>query len=195
VVLEALRCSLSGTDGAAEIHVRDQEMNKAGQTFQGLTVSHPEIDEQMTDQYAHIAIGVNSTRQRLLEEMEKLAIRPCTILHPGSSIASRSKIESASFVASQAVVGPDTLIGHSVIINHGAIVDHDCEIGSFTHIAPGATLGGGVQIGKNCLIGSGAVVLPGVRIADNCTVGAGSVVLEDIPANETRIGNPAMRKK
>ena len=35
-------------------------------------------------------------------------------------------------------------VSESTIINHAAVVDHDCSIGSYCHIAPNATVGGGV---------------------------------------------------
>ena len=76
-------------------------------------------------------------------------------------------------------------------MNTNCSVDHDCKISSFAHMAPGATLSGGVTIGENVLIGAGATVIEYKSIADNVIIGAGSVVVEDIPETGTYFGNPA----
>ena len=46
------------------------------------------------------------------------------------------------------VVNAATVIGAGTIVNTNASVDHDCGVGDFVHVAPGATIGGGVTIGE-----------------------------------------------
>jgi acetyltransferase-like isoleucine patch superfamily enzyme len=79
-----------------------------------------------------------------------------------------------------------------VIINHGAVVDHDCEVGNFAHIAPNATLGGGVRIGDLALIGAGATILPQTTIGEGAIIGAGAVVVRDVGAGTVCAGVPAV---
>ena len=84
-----------------------------------------------------------------------------------------------------------TSIGKHTIINTNATVDHDCQVDDFVHIAPGATLCGGVKIGKGTLIGANATILPNCIIGKNVRVGAGAVVTTDIPDNVLVVGVPA----
>jgi len=49
------------------------------------------------------------------------------------------------------------------------------------------------RIGCGAMIGAAVVVLPGITIGAGAIIGAGSVVTQDIPANETWVGNPARK--
>ena len=86
-------------------------------------------------------------------------------------------------------------IGKHCIVNTGASVDHDCEVADFVHIAPHATVLGGVKIGEGSWIGAGAVVKQYVTIGRNCMIGAGAVVLENVPDGATVVGVPAKEIK
>jgi serine acetyltransferase len=91
----------------------------------------------------------------------------------------------------RANVGTLARIEDLVILNSGAIVEHDSRIGLGTHIAPGATLAGGVRVGQRVLMGAGCTVCPYVGVGDDVVVGAGSVVVEDVPDGVTVCGVPA----
>lgn len=146
-------------------------------------------DQLPTDACLHLAIGNSKVREALSLQWAHLGF--FSVLHPQAALASSAKIALGTLVAAQAVVGPDAYVGNHVIINHGAVVDHDCKVDHFCHIAPNATLGGGVSIGKHVLIGAGAVVLPGLRIADHVTIGAGAVVTTHILQAGVFVGCPA----
>ena len=49
------------------------------------------------------------------------------------------------------------------------------------HIAPGATLCGGVTVGDGAFVGAGATVIPGVIIGAGARIGAGMTILADVP--------------
>ena len=82
-------------------------------------------------------------------------------------------------------------MGEGVIINHSAIVDHDCEVGSWSHVAPHATLGGNVRVGNGVLVGANATVLPGKSVGARATIGAGAVVVADVAEDIVCRGVPA----
>ena len=98
-------------------------------------------------------------------------------------------------VAPLVAINSLVLIGNGCIINTGAIIEHECEIGDYTHIGPGALLAGNVRVGKSVFVGARSVVKQGVSIGDYAIIGAGTVVINDIPRNETWVGNPARRIK
>jgi acetyltransferase-like isoleucine patch superfamily enzyme len=91
------------------------------------------------------------------------------------------------------VVNPGATTGAACIINTHATLEHDCRLGDNVHLAPGATVSGGVVIGSHSFVGAGAVVIQGVRIADGCLIGAGTVVTADIVVPGTYAGVPARR--
>lgn len=139
----------------------------------------------------HVAIGDGRARQAEAATQDPQSLS--TVVHPQASVSPHSSVGPGCFVAAQAVVAPGAWLGAGVIVNHGAVVDHDCEVGSFSHVAPQAALGGGVRIGDRVLVGTGACVLPGIRICDDVTVGAGSVVRSPITQPGVYAGVPARR--
>ena len=80
-----------------------------------------------------------------------------------------------------------------MIVNSSAIVEHDAVVGAFSHIAPGAVLGGEARVGCRSLIGTNATILPGVAVGDFIQVGAGAVVIRDLIEPGVYAGIPARR--
>ena len=145
-----------------------------------------------------IAIGDNHIRKSIYEKLfssnsehpTSYVLLPTSISHPSSIISSETKIEEGTVVFHNAVIQTGTLIGRHAIINTSASIDHDCKLGDFVHIAPNATLCGGITVGEGSLIGAGSVVNPNVKIGKWCVIGAGTVVTRDIPDNTMVVGNP-----
>jgi len=104
-----------------------------------------------------------------------------TMVSDRAYIHSSAEIGRGSQILVFSSILPSVKIGKGVIINNHANVDHDCDIGNYSHIAPGAVLCGRVSIGKRTLIGAGAVIVPGVGIGDDCVVTAGSKVKTSMP--------------
>lgn len=143
-----------------------------------------------TDAGLHLAIGNSAIREKLVRALVNHTF--FNVTHPTVTVAATARLANGgSFFAANAIIGPDAIVGRHTIVNHGAIIDHDCVVADFCHIAPNATLGGGVSIGKHVLIGAGAVILPGVQIADHVTIGAGAVVTKNIVHAGTYVGVPA----
>jgi acetyltransferase-like isoleucine patch superfamily enzyme len=82
-------------------------------------------------------------------------------------------------------------VANAVIINTGARIDHDCLIGAASHIAPGATLSGGVTVGSKVWLGTGCSVRQGISIGDDAVVGVGAAVVSDLAPRTTYVGVPA----
>lgn len=134
-----------------------------------------------------ISIGNN----RIRKTISALIGHPIgTIIHPSASISSFAHIGEGSVVFHHSVVQADSILGKHTIANTAAVIDHDCVLADFVHIAPNATLCGGVRVGEGTLVGAGAVILPGVQIGKWATIGAGTVVTKDIPDFGVVVGNP-----
>ncbi|WGZ91684.1 MAG: acetyltransferase [Candidatus Thiocaldithrix dubininis] len=160
----------------------------------GITILSPPQIQDAHPYTIHFAIGNNAIRSRLQNAWSNVGILPETAIHPRATIYPSAQIGLGSLITAASIIGPDTRLGDGCIINHNAVVDHDCVIGDFSHIAPAATLGGGVTIGRECLIGAGATILPYLTIGNNVTVGAGAVVTKNLPDNITVMGCPAQIK-
>lgn len=142
-------------------------------------------------EYFHVAIGSNDVRERLSLEAVKCNKKPFSIIHQLSTVASSAVVQEGVFIAANSIVAPQSIVKPGCIVNHAAVIDHDCNVGEYSHIAPNATLGGGVSIGRQCLIGAGSVILPNVVIGDFSIIGAGTIVINDVPKGSIMVGNPA----
>lgn len=137
---------------------------------------------------AIIAIGNPIHRKNIANQLKSNFIMT---IHPNAIVSKHAKIGEGSQVFATAVINAAAVIGKHCIINTGAIIEHDCILSDYVHIAPNATLGGGVKIGTATHIGIGASVLQNITIGENVTIGAGAVVTKDIPDNCTAVGIPA----
>lgn len=114
-----------------------------------------------------------------------------SVLHPCAVVSDHAVLQSGVQILAGVVVGPGAVIGENSIINTNASVDHDCRIGAHVHIAPGATLSGGVSVGEATHVGVGACVIQGVQIGRRSLVAAGAAVVHDVPDGGRVQGVPA----
>jgi len=141
--------------------------------------------------------GIGNLKVRKELQLERYpAASWSTIVAVTAHVANNANICCGAQVLNFAYVGPDTIIGRGCIVNNHASIDHDCNIGEFSHIAPGTVLCGCVTVGSGTLVGAGSVVLPGITIGKNCIVAAGSRVDKDILCNSvlTPAGNVYLRR-
>ena len=192
VVADAALCSgrwgvLRASDRNDEVCIGELLPGVVMATLSGLLDLKGQVDA------VHVSIGHNASRQR-----EAIAFglgRLVTVVHPKASVSSHAFLAAGCFIAAQSVLSPGAQLGMGVIVNHAAVVDHDVCVGAFSHIAPGAVLGGAAQIGARVLIGAGAVVLPGVSVCDDAVIGAGAVVSDHVRTAGTWAGVPARSLK
>lgn len=112
-------------------------------------------------------------------------IHRSAVISPGAYLAEGVHIMAGAIIQTLATIGVNT------IINTRASVDHECIIGDHVHIAPGATISGGVEIGDSVLVGAGATIIQGIHVGASSIVGAGAVVTEDVREGVTVMGIPA----
>lgn len=135
--------------------------------------------------------GRTEARRAIYERFAALGFRFATVVDPLALLAGPVEIGEGAQVLAGAVVQPGTRLGVNCIVNTCASIDHDCVIGAHAHIAPGATLSGGVQVGEGAHVGTGASVIHNIRIGAGAVVGAGAAVIADVPIGTTAAGVPA----
>ena len=163
------------------------DSNPKIETFDGVENFYKYKPDLFPNAFAIVAIGDNRIRKQLAQTIQHIFGE---LIHPSASIDRTSLVGEGSVVMHHAVIQRGSRIGKHGIINTACSVDHDCILGDFVHIAPNATLCGGVQIGDETFVGAGVVVLPQIKIGKRVTVGAGTVVTKNIPDGATVVGNP-----
>lgn len=142
-----------------------------------------------------IAVGDNSARSKIFEQLASKDLFPVNAIHPSAIIDPSADIATkAVMIAAGVIINPLAKIGTGVICNTGCIIEHECEVGDFVHIAPGAVLCGNVKINERSFVGANAVVKQGVTVGKNVTIGAGAVVIKNIPDFVTVVGVPAKQQ-
>lgn len=136
---------------------------------------------------AIISIGACEIRKKISENIQ--VGRYISAIHPSAIVSPRSSIGEGTVVMQGAIIQSCAVIGKHCIINTGASVGHDVLLENFVHIAPHATITGGVTIGEGTWVGAGTVVKQGVHVGKWCMIGAGSVVVDDIPDGVVAFGN------
>lgn len=138
-----------------------------------------------------VAIGENETRQHVARVLTERGHKLTETISGWATISPSAELGTGVHILAGAVINAAAVIEEGAIVNSNAIVEHDCRIGRYSHIAPGAALGGGASVGELSLVGIGATVLPGVSIGSRATVGGGAVVTRDVADGVTVIGVPA----
>jgi len=125
-----------------------------------------------------VDIGV---RVRLFELLAGSGFTFPSLHHPRATIEPSARISEGVQIFAHAYVGSEAVLRERCMVNTGAVISHDCEIGAYTHIAPGALLAGHVHVGERALVGMGVTTIIGLKIGDGARVGNGAILLADVP--------------
>lgn len=185
VVIDALSIPL------CKLRVVDDNPDVLGKLVLESEIYSPSDVRHLTDVPIHVAIGDCMSRRNVAQKLLTQGYSLLTVKHETSILSAHSLVSTGAFLAARSIVAPCCKIGLGFIANHGAVIDHDSTIEDWVHIAPNATVGGGVSIGDNVLVGSAASILPGIKIASNTVIGSGAVVTKDITESCTVTGIPA----
>lgn len=140
---------------------------------------------------AFVAIGHNVARERIGEAILRSGHTLATLIDPTAVVSPSVELGAGTLIVAGAILNADTVVGCHVIVNTGASIDHDCRIQDAVHIAPHATLCGGVNVGARTLVGAAATMIPGTSLPPDSTLGAGSTLCAAQSATGVYVGSPA----
>ena len=188
---------LYGAGGHAKV-VRDI-LESQGLTVSGICDDNATVDHWMEYDVKHdidmkeeliVCVGKAEYRKAIVERLTAKGHRFGMAVHASAVVSRFAEIGEGSVVMAGAIINSGSQIGRHCIVNTGTVIEHECRIEDYVHIAPHATLCGGLTIGESSWIGAGTVVVQGVKIGKGSIIGAGSVVLHDIPDGVVAYGNP-----
>lgn len=161
--------------------------------FAGLThLTQDEEVKRFSPESVHLVNGIgmlprSMLRQRVNQQFLELGYQFETVIASDAHVSRFATIHSGAQILSGARVQTGAVIGEHTIVNSGALVEHDCQIGAYNHIAPHATLCGGISSEELVFIGAGAVICPGLSLGRKCIVGAGVTIRRDVLAGITAV--------
>lgn len=113
------------------------------------------------------------------------------LVHPTAHLGTSVTLGKGVVVCQGVIATINIQVGDFSQLNYGCTIGHETKIGPACLVNPGANISGGVEIGRSVLVGTGSQVLQYVKIGDEVRVGAGAVVTRDIESGVTVVGVPA----
>ena len=140
-----------------------------------------------------VAVGDNLIRKKLINKLKDKGFTLTKLISKESKIAPNVKIGLGSLVMPGAIINSCAEVGEGVIVNTNSSIDHDCKLEDFVHVAPGATIAGGVVVGSETFIGAGATLRDHIFIGSRVVIGMASGVVSDLESNFIYFGVPARK--
>jgi sugar O-acyltransferase (sialic acid O-acetyltransferase NeuD family) len=168
--------------------ILDDNPELAGKSVLGIPVlGGRELLPGLAQQGIHLAAnGVGGIinidiRIRLFELLAGYGFAFPILRHPRATVEPSAVLADGVQVFANAYVGSEAVLHERCMVNTSAVVSHDCEIGMYTHIAPGALLAGHVHVGERALVGMGVTTTIGLKIGSGARIGNGAVLLANVP--------------
>jgi len=136
------------------------------------------------------AVGAPELRRRLIERVQEIGVKFCSIVHPNAALTRWITIGAGTIITAGCILTNQIRIGNHVHINLACTIGHDVVINDFVTLAPGVHVSGNVILREGCYIGNGSNINEKKSIGEWSIVGAGSTVITDIPKNTTAVGVP-----
>lgn len=133
-----------------------------------------------------VAVGpnyVNTTRERLYNEIKKLEFQCITYIHPNAHVWDVKSVGANTFVFPNAIIEPYAVVGENCVIWSGAILSHHSKLQNHCFMAPGASVSGRTVIKNNCFLGINSTVRDNIIVEKNCIIGAGAIIKKSTIVN------------
>lgn len=184
-------CDVITKAGLAVRAFVDDEVDRQGTKVIGVPVMAPDAVPPASEVFIVVGIGDNAARAGAFRRFCERGYEARAVVHPSATFGREVTLGAGTVVMAGVIVNPRTRVDENAVLNTGCRVDHDCVIGAHAHIAPGATLTGGIRVGEGALVGAGAVILPGITIGPHAVIGAGAVVTRHVADGAVVAGVPA----
>lgn len=147
----------------------------AGDRVMGVTVLGSVVSmehHQAGAEKAIVAIGNNTVRENLMQQLTAAGFKWATVVHPRAIVSPSAVLGAGSAVMAGAIVGTEARLGVSSIVSCGAVVDHHATVEDFGHLRVNASMAGGTVLGRGAWMQAGAVLGYGVAAGEVLLPGA-----------------------
>jgi sugar O-acyltransferase (sialic acid O-acetyltransferase NeuD family) len=129
-----------------------------------------------TTKLAIVAIGNNSVREKLMQQLTLAGFEWATVVHPRAIVSPSAVLGEGSAVMAGAIVATEAQLGQGSIVNCGAVVDHHAIVEDFGHLGVNACMAGGTLLGRGAWMQAGSALGYGVNVPSEVTLAPGEAV-------------------
>lgn len=138
-------------------------------------------------------VGLGEKRHEIWTRLQSQVLSFPAIVSPAAIVNEGVSFGDGTVVMDGVVINCGAKIGCGAIVNTNSTIEHDVVLEDWVHVAPGATISGGVTVGRFSMVGAGSTVIEGIKIASGCMVGAGATIVRDLTKPGVYVGTPARR--
>lgn len=169
----------------------------------------PIVTEDYFDPKKHtavVAIGSPNVRQKITEKLITIGANFETLIHPSAKVLGLAdlrlrpnivdryvKIGRGTVICAGCILTGNIELGDFTQLNLGTTIGHDVKVGQYFTTAPLVAISGNVHAGDCVYFGTKSCSIEGIKIVDDVTVGAAACVTKDILVSGTYVGVPAKK--
>ena len=177
-----------------KVGILDDDTGKIGQKINGWEVlgTISDIEKYLTNDL-HVAIGIANPKTKK-KIVQKLAVY--NLKYPGF-VSQNAWVSNGVKIGRGAIIYPGVSINHGTnvedfaLINMNCALGHDCQIGAYSFLSPGVSLGGFTKLEKGVQMGIGSTTKQSITIGEFARIGGQTMVLKDVNSGLTVVGVPA----
>ena len=136
-------------------------------------------------------IAFPSIKNKLFNQYQNLSLNFPNFIAKDAWISEGVQFGKGCIIYPGTTINYETVIEDFVVINMNCSLWHNCNIQSFTSLAPGVNLGGNTKVGRCVEIGIGASTIQSTLIGDNATIGGQAMVVSNVSESDVVVGIPA----
>lgn len=176
----------------------DDDPAKLGTLLCGIKVIGP-IDQldSFRDSGVKIVIAISSpqVRTRIAEKVGMAQFDVPNLVSRNVWLSKGVKLGRGIILYPGVSINYETIINDFVIINMNCAIGHNCILESFVSLAPGVNLGGFTHLEEGSSLGIGVATRQKVRVGKGAVIGGQAMVVRDVAAGKTVMGVPAKLKR
>ncbi len=128
-----------------------------------------------SNQLVFVAVGDNSARHSIVQNLAGSSAKFINIIDPNSHIMPSANLGNGNLIHAGAYIGSEVSLGNHNIIFPSVSITHHNSIKDFCFFSPNSSVGGYTTIESFCKIGMNSVVKPYQNLPENTSVKEGSV--------------------
>lgn len=172
----------------------DDDKNKIGKVLYGRKVlgSIDSIAEYASLPNLNVVIGISSpiVRDSIVKKLASIKLTYPNFISKNVWLSKNVSLGKGVILYPGVSINYGTVINDFVIMNMNCAIGHDCTIEEYASLAPGVNLGGFTKIEQGASLGIGVSTKQNIKVGRLAVVGGQSMLIRDIAPESIVAGVP-----